>query len=215
MSVDVSAIFPLELSSLGVQSSWRTSVVELGGGNEQRAVLWSDARRRYDASTPTLTLVQYRQIESHHNGRRGQGRAFPVRDRSAWRATGQALGTAGGIASTMQLTVASGDASNAYGREIYLPQSGTVHIYANAVEKAETTDWTMAYSGATAGTLTWVTNQTGATITADFDYYVPVRYLQDELPGAELFIWDSTTNLGLVRGPSIPLIEVRWAGEFA
>lgn len=113
----------------------------------------------------------------------------------------------------MQLTVASGDASNAYGREIYLPETGTVRIYANAVEKFETTDWTMAYSGSTGGTLTWVTNQSGKTIVADFDYFIAVRYDIDEMPDSELFIWTDGNN-GLVRGPSLPLIEVRYPGEF-
>lgn len=114
----------------------------------------------------------------------------------------------------MQLVVASGDAGNAYAREIYLPESGTVRIFANAVEKAETTDWTLAYSGSTGGTLTWVTDQTGKSITATFDYYIPARYLVDELPGAELFIWTTGTS-GIVKGPSIPIMEVRFASEYA
>lgn len=208
------AVFPLELSALGIQTAWSTTVVELGGGNEQRNVNFGDARRHYDANTPTLTLAQYLQIEKHFNARRGRGRSFPLRDRSSFRSSAsEPIGTAGGISSTMQLVVASGDASNAYAREIYLPESGTVHIYANAVEKTEGVHWSMAYTGATAGTLTWLANFTGQTITASFDYYIPVRYDVDQLSGPELFVWTSGTT-GLVKGPAIPLIEVRYANEF-
>lgn len=207
------AVFPLELSALGIQTAWSTTVVELGGGNEQRNINFGDARRHYDANTPTLTLAQYLQIEKHFNARRGRGRSFPLRDRSSFRAATEALGTAGGAASTMQLVVASGDASNAYAREVYLPESGTLHVYANAVEKTEGVDWSMAYTGATAGTLTWINSFSGQSITWSGDYYIPVRYDLDQLSGPELFIWTSGTT-GLVQGPSIPLIEVRYANEF-
>lgn len=207
------AVFPLELSALGIQTAWSTTIVELGGGNEQRNINFGDARRHYDANTPTLTLAQYLQIEKHFNARRGRGRAFPLRDRSSFRATTEALGTAGGAASTMQLVVASGDASNAYAREVYLPESGTLHVYANAVEKTEGVDWSMAYSGATAGTLTWINSFSGQSITWSGDYYIPVRYDLDQLSGPELFIWTTGTT-GLVKGPAIPLIEVRYANEF-
>ena len=207
-------VFPLELSSLTPKTSWKTVVVELGGGGEQRAGLWSDARRRYNATTaPNMTLANYLLIEKHFNARRGQLFSFPLRDRSSWRATLEPLGTAGGIASTMQLQVAWGDGTNAYNREIYLPESGTVHVFANAVEKTQTTDWTLAYTGSTAGTLTWVTDQTGKSITATFDYYVPVRYEIDEMPDSKLFQWTSGTT-GISNGPELPLIEVRYTAEF-
>lgn len=188
--------------------------MELGGGGEQRNVNWSDARRRYDASlAENFQLTEFITVEKFFNARRGRGRAFPLRDSTSFRATTQALGTAGGNGSTMQLVVAYGDAGNAYTREIYLPETGTVHVFANAVEKTEGVHWSMAYSGATAGTLTWLASFSGQTITATFDYFVPVRFDIDEFPDAQLFIWTSGTT-GLVKGPSLPLIEIRYAGEF-
>jgi uncharacterized protein (TIGR02217 family) len=207
-------VFPLELSALTPKTSWQTQVTELGGGAEQRAGLWADARRRYDArNADALTLAQYNQIEKHFNARRGKLFSFPLRDRSSFTVTGEPLGTGGGVASTNQLTINRGDAGNAYNREIYLPESGTIHIFAGASEKFEGTDWTLAYSGATAGTVTWLVNVTGLTLTWTGQFFIPVRYDVDELPDSKLFVW-SPNNTGLISGPEIPLIEVRYPSEF-
>lgn len=214
MAFDSGVPFPLELAALTPKTTWSNTVAIMGGGSEQRNQNWNDARRRYDASTAaTLTLVSLHLVEKHFNARRGRTRSFALRDRSSFRATTEPLGTAGGIGSTMQLQVAGGDSGNAYNREVYLPESGTVRIFANAVEKTETTHWTMAYTGATAGTLTWVASFAGQSITATFDYWSCVRYDLDEFPDSELFVWTTGTT-GLVRGPSLPLIETRYPDEF-
>ena len=214
MAFDSGVPFTLELSALTPKTTWQTTVVMMAGGSEQRNSGWSDARRRYDASTAqSLTLVELQSIEKHFNARRGRTRCFALRDRSSFRAATEAIGTAGGIGSTMQLQVAGGDSGNAYNREIYLPESGTIHVYANAVEKTQTTDWTLAYTGATAGLLTWVTSVSGQSITWSGDYWIPVRYDIDEFPDSKLFMWTTGTS-GLVQGPSLPMIEVRYASEF-
>lgn len=214
MAFDQGVPFPLELAALTPKTTWQTTVVMLASGSEQRNAGWSDARRRYDASTAqTLTLNSLLSVEKHFSARRGRARSYALRDRTSFRASTEALGTAGGIASTMQLAVVGGDAGNAYSREIYLPESGTIHVFANAVEKAETTDWTLAYTGATAGTLTWVTSVSGQSITWSGDFWVCVRYDIDEFPDAQLFHWTTGTT-GLVSGPSIPLIETRYPDEF-
>lgn len=208
-------VFPRELSALTPKTSWQTQVTELGGGAEQRAGLWGDARRRYNASNPTLTKAQFLTIEAHFNGRRGKLHSFPLRDRSSWRATAEAFATGTGSAlSPQQLLINSGDSGNAYNREIYLPEVGTVHVYDNAVEKTITSDWTVATSGSGAGLITFLYTPANAhVLTATFDYYVPVRYDVDELPDSRLFVWNSN-DTGLVEGPDIPLIEVRYASEF-
>ena len=205
--------FPIALSALTPKTSWNTQVTELGGGNEQRALLWSDARRRYDARTAgTLLLSQFNTVEKFFNARRGKGISFKLTDNTNYKVTMEGQGTAGAIASTMQLTINRGDASNAYNREIYLPKTGTVHIFANAVEKVVATDWTLEYNGANGGKLTWVTDQSGKTITATFEYYIPVRFDIDEFPDARMFVYAS--DAGLLEGPDIPLIEVRYPGEW-
>lgn len=212
-----SNVFPRELSALTPKTSWQTQVTELGGGNEQRAALWGDARRRYNASNPTLTLSQFQSIEKHFNARRGRLFSFPLRDRESFRITvAEAFWTsAGGASETAQLVINSGDAGNAYNREIYLPESGTIHVYDNAVEKTEGVHWTLAYTGATAGLVTLLYTPTaGHVFTWIGDFWIPVRYDIDEMPDSKLFVWDSGTNGGLLDGPDIPMIEIRYPGEW-
>lgn len=213
MAFDSGVPLPVELSALTPKSNWSNTVVMVAGGSEQRNGNWSDARRRYDAGTLAMPLSTWLLIEKHFNGRKGRLRSFALRDRTSYRATTEPLGTAAGIGSTMQLVVASGDSGNAYIREIYLPESGTVHIFANSVEKTEGVHWSMAYSGSTAGTLTWLASFSGQSITATFDYWIPVRYDVDEFPDSKLLAWVTGTS-GLVQGPSVPLIEIRYLDEF-
>lgn len=214
MAFDAGYPFPLELAALTTQTTWSDTVVIMGSGSEQRNQNWNDARRRYDASTAqALTLASLLTVQNHFNARRARTRTFALRDRSGFRASTEPLGTAAGIGSTMQLTVASGDGGNAYGREIYLPESGTIVIKANTVTLTQGVDYNLAYTGATAGTLTWLISYSGQSITWSGDYWVCVRYDLLEFPPAELFIWTSGTT-GLAKGPSIPLIEVRYPDEF-
>lgn len=189
---------------------WEDSVVRLGGGGEQRSIFWSDALRYYDANTPNLTLAQYLQIEKHFNARRGRGRSFKLRDRSSYRATTEAFGVGDGSTTVFQLSVASGDSGNAYAREIYLPENGTISIFDNASPVSPT----ITYTGANAGRVTFSpAPTTGHVLTWSGDYWIPVRYDTKELD-PKLFIWRSD-GTGLVEGPSIPLVEVRYVSEFA
>lgn len=213
MSSFDSVPFPKELAALSVKSTWADTVVMVGGGSEQRAILWSDARRRYDAATAAhMTLADYLLIEKHFNARKGRGRAFPLRDRTSFRAATEALGAAGGIASTMQLSVASGDAGNAYGREIYLPETGTITVRANTVPLVENTDYTLAYTGASGGLLTWLISYSGQSITWSGDFWIPVRYDISEMPEYNMIVWTGGTS-GVVQGASLPMIEVRYTDE--
>lgn len=206
MAFDAGAYFPLELSAITPKTTWQTTVVMVAGGSEQRNAGWSDARRRFNATNPTLTLAQFRLIEKHFNGRRGRARSFPLRDRSSFQATTEAFGTGDGVTVAFQLTINQGDSGNAYNREIYLPENGTVLIYDNASIKTETTHYTINYN---TGLVTFVVAPTAAhVLTWSGNFYVPVRYDADELPDSKLFLW-RTDGTGLMDGPSIELIETR------
>lgn len=218
MAFDSGYPFPLELAALTPQTIWNDTIVVMGGGSEQRNQNWGDGRRRYDASTAaTLTLASLTSVHNHFNGRRARTRSFALRDRSAFRASTETIGVGDGVATAFQATVASGDGGNAYGREIYLLESGTVSVFDNGtpvLEGAGAGKFTVPYSGATAGLFTFGTAPiAGHVLTASFDYWVCVRYDIQEFPASELFIWTTGTT-GLVKGPSISLIEVRYPDEF-
>lgn len=206
-------LFPKAIASISGGPSWVTDVIRYGNRAEQRVALQGDARRRYELSLAHITDAEYRSIVKHHNARRGKLHSFPLDDLMFNSVTAEPFGTGGGIGSTNQLTLNEGDASNAYNREIYLPKSGTIQIRANGNLKTETTDYTIAYSGATAGLVTWVTSVSGQTLTWTGNFYVPVRYDLDELPSPELIGIRGTT--GIVRGPqSIALVEVDYPAEW-
>ncbi len=204
----------MELSAIDSNDTWDNTIIALGSGSESRNINWSDSKRVFDAKTAAnLTVPNLNLIRKHFNSMRGSGFSFPLRDRSLFQATTEGFGTGGGIASTNQLTLNDGNSSNAYNREIYLPESGTIHIYANAVEKIEGVDWTLAYSGATGGLVTWLTSVSGLTLTWTGNFYLPVRYNLKSFPSASLFKW-TASGIGVFSGPSIAMSEVNYPGEF-
>jgi uncharacterized protein (TIGR02217 family) len=207
------SLFPLTVAALGAAPSWAVDVVQLGGGAEQRIATQGDSIRRYNAATAITRISDFDAIVHHFNGRRSMLFSFPLKDQTLFKVTLEPLGTGGGVASTNQLTLNEGDATNAYGREIYLPKTGTIHIFAGVTEKVEGTDWTLAYTGATAGRVTWLTSVTGQTLTWTGEFYIPVRYDLETLPEAEVFAMLSST-VGLRRPASIGLVEVRYLSEF-
>lgn len=206
-------LFPKALASLSGGPTWATDVMRFGNRAEQRVALQGDARRRYELSLSHITDAEYRSVIKHHNARRGMLHSFPLQDEFSKSVTSEPLGTGGGIGSTNQLTLNEGDASNAYNREIYLPKTGTVQIRANGNLKVENTDYTLAYTGATGGLVTWLTSVSGQTLTWTGSFYVPVRYDVDELPSPTIVAL--LTNGAVVSGPkSIPIVEVNYVGEF-
>jgi len=204
--------FPVEVRSLQGTPKWRVDVIEMAAA-EQRVILDSDSMRDYEAAHSTLTLQQGRDILKFFNARRGPGHSFKIRDKILYQATAEPIGTAGGIGSSMQLIINEGDTANAYNREIYLPETGSVVIKAGVTTMVEGTDYSLNYNGANGGKFTWITNRSGQIITADFRFYVPVRFVTESLPDLEVILWRSN-NTGAVTGPTIPLKEVDYPGEF-
>lgn len=210
MAFDLSAVFPLELAAITPKTTWSTTVVQMGGGSEQRNTNWTDARRQFDATTaPNMTLANFRLIEKHFNGRRARARAFPVLDRSCFSATTEVFGTGDGSTTAFQLVIADGDSANAYTREIYLPIAATYSIFDNASPVTEGVGAGKFQLSLSTGIVTFGTAPVlGHSLTWTGQFYVPVRYMIDEMPDSRLFIWTTGTS-GLVSGPSIGLIETR------
>lgn len=206
--------FPLELSALAGTPTWAVDIIKLGGGAEQRVIRHADSLRRYDAATAIMIESEYRAVMRHFNARRAQGYGFPLKDRSFYTVTNEPLGTGGGIGSTNQLTLNEGDASNPYNREIYMPVQGTIQVRANGNLKVENTDYTIAYTGANGGRVTWLVSVSGQTLTWSGEFNVPVRYDTGSLPDPELFLHRNDSNTGLVQSISIPLVEIRFAAEW-
>jgi uncharacterized protein (TIGR02217 family) len=206
--------FPFTLAALGAAPGWAVDVVELGGGSEQRIGLAGDARRRYNAGTAISKVSDFDDIVHHFNGRRSMLHSFPIKDVTLYRATLEPIGTGGGVGSTNQLTINEGDAGNAYNMEVYLPISGTVQIFAGVTLKTEGVHYTLAYTGATGGLVTWLQSVSGQALSWTGEFYIPVRYDIEQLPEADVFAYLGGTQY-LRRPANIPLIEVRYPAEFA
>ena len=210
------AVFPLTLAALGASSQWPVEVIQLGGGSEQRFTTAGDALRAYNAGTAITHISDFDSIVQHFNGRRAQLFSFPLKDLTLWHRTApEPFGTGGGVASTNQLVLNEGDATNAYNREIYLPKSGTIVIKAGVTTKTEGVDYTINYTGANGGLVTWLTSVSGQALTWTGEFYIPVRYDIGALPEAEVFaMLNLAAGTGLRRPASIPLVEVRYPAEW-
>lgn len=212
MAFDFS-LFPVPLNALGVDAAWSTTVIELGGGAEQRNINWSAIRREYDALTGIVSQATFDSVFAHFNARHAQGYSFPLLDRSFYQVTVPAqFAVADGVNTDYQLNFNIGDSIRPTPYYIYLPITGTVTIFDAGVQKTETTHWTLPYNGATGGLVHFTyLPTTGHSLTAAFQYYIPVRYNMDSM-NSKLFVWNAARSL--FEGPQIPLKEVRYPAEW-
>lgn len=205
--------FPFEVRTLNATPAWPVDIIKLGGGGEQRILLQGDSRRHYEFNFPHILLSRVREFYEFFNARRAQTHSFKIVDKTLWRATGEPLGTGGGVDSTNQLIIDEGDATNSYIREVYLPKSGTVHIFAGVTEKTQGVDWTLNYNGVNGGLVTWLTSVSGQTLTWTGEFYIPVRFDTGSLPDVSLVMY-TNNDTGAAVGPSVPMVEVDFKSEF-
>jgi len=176
---------------------FKTSIVTLDNGKEQRNQEWARARWEYEAPfTNADPEVVRKAVRDMFFAARGMNDGFRFKDWDDYQATNESLGNAPSGTTAVQLikTYAAGFPSP-YVRNILKPVSGTVTVYQAGVAKAGTLDTTTGLftpsSGWTAGQpLTW---------TGEFD--VPVRFDDDAL----LWLWDNKD----VRSATVRLVETK------
>ncbi|CAO4162823.1 phage distal tail protein, Rcc01695 family [Methylorubrum populi] len=202
--------FPLDVALRGSGGPVRrTEIVTLASGQEHRNSRWADSRRRYDAGLGIRTLDALHTVLSFFEERRGRLYGFRYRDRVDYRSgppsqapapTDQAIGTGDGANRVFALAKTYGGGPQAYRRAIAKPVAGSVRVAVNGVELAA---GAVSCDPAT-GRLTFAPGAVpppGATITAGFEFDVPVRFDTDELS-----IDLAAFTAGEV--PRIPLIEI-------
>jgi uncharacterized protein (TIGR02217 family) len=199
--------FPTSLSfgALGGPER-RTEIVTLANGHEERNSPWSQSRRRYDAGLGLRSLDDLHELLSFFEARAGQLHAFRWKDWSDHKSCApsatpgpldQPIGIGDGTTKAFQLRKGYGSGGVTHWRTITHPVAGTVKL---AVNGALRQDWTLE---ATTGLVTFATAPaSGATVTAGFEFDVPVRFDTDAIR-----IQASTFQAGEV--PSVPVIEVR------
>lgn len=202
--------FPVALSfgSLGGPER-RTDVVTLASGFEERNTPWEHSRRRYDAGVGLRSLEDVEAVVAFFEARRGRLHGFRWKDWSDYRsarhgrettAEDQEIGRGDDVQRVFQLVKSyrSGDA--VYTRPIRKPVAGTVRVALSGTELVEGVEFTVDHG---AGLVSFVNApDSGAVITAGFDFDVPVRFDTD-------MIQVSVASFNAGQIPDIPVIEVR------
>lgn len=189
----------------------RTDVVVLGSGFEERNSRWAASRRSYNAGYGVTSLDALYEVIAFFEERRGRFHGFRWRDHADWKsgppgaatsALDQAIGVGDGAALSFQLRKTYGSAHAPFEREIRKPVAGTVKIAVDGVIQTAGVHFTV---DTTTGIVLFEEGEApgiGASVTAGFEFDVPVRFDTDKLD----------VNLsGFASGaiPSIPVVEIR------
>lgn len=192
---------------------WRTEIVALASGREERNSPWANARMMFNVGYGVRELADLASVTAFFNARRGRRYGFRFKDWSDYTstdpgssiaATDQSIGTGDGSTTTFQLVKAYTSGGETWSRSIAKPVSGTVLIAVAGVAQTEGVDFTV---DTTTGVVTFLSGSipaASAAVTAGYQFDVPVRFDTDHLPATL-----ETGELGTY--PDIPLIEV--AGE--
>jgi uncharacterized protein (TIGR02217 family) len=189
----------------------RTDVVVLGSGYEERNSRWANSRRSYSAGYAVKSLDELHSVIAFFEERRGRLYGFRWRDHADWKscppqdvpaAADQVIGVGDGTTAAFQLKKTYGGADAPWVREIKKPVAGTVLVAVNGIQQSLGTDFTVDVA---AGLVTFLAGHipaNGSSITAGFEFDVPVRFDTDKL---EISL--SGFRAGAI--PNIPLVEVR------
>lgn len=177
---------------------YATDIVITHGGFEQRNINWSQARARYNVAQGVKTRTQLEALIAFFRARKGRAIGFRFKDWTDHQATAQIIGSGDGVNAQFQLIKHYTSGGTQEYRAITKPVNGTVCIYKDGV--LQTSGVTVNH---TTGLVVFATPPAeGTTITADFEFDVPVRFDTDRL-AATLDAYGAHSWL------DIPLIEVR------
>lgn len=191
--------FPVDISygSAG-GPEYATDVIISQSGHEQRNINWNEARARYNVAHGVKSKTQLSELIAFFRARKGRAYGFRFKDWGDYQATGQIIATGDGARNIFQLIKTYENAGEIDTRIIHKPVAGSVKIYVDNVE--QTSGITVDN---TSGQISFViAPASGAIISADFEFDVPVRFDTDRLNA-------SLEAYGVHSWPDIPLIEVR------
>lgn len=185
----------------------RTDVVSTASGKEERNSRWSHSRRKYNVGFGIKSVAQLQTVIDFFEARRGRLHGFRFKDYTDFKSCGptatptrtdQLIGTGNGSNASFQLVKNYGAPTRTYARPIHAPVVATLLV---AVNGSATTAFTVNDTGL-------ITFNVGsipanlATVTAGFEFDVPVRFDTDE-------ITVNLTHFEAGEIPDIPLVEVK------
>ena len=189
----------------------RTDVVTLGSGFEERNSRWADSRRAFNAGYGVKSVDDLHAVIAFFEERRGRLHSFRWRDHSDWKSCApsatpsqldSAIGTGDGVIATFQLKKTYGSAFAPWTRIIKKPVAGTVKIAVAGAARVLGTDYAVDVATGIVTFLAGHIPSTGQSVTAGFEFDVPVRFDSDKL---------EVNMTGFAHGaiPNIPIVEVR------
>lgn len=187
----------------------RNEIVEMTSGRERRNARFAHSRHRYDAGTGVRSIKDLHDLIAFFEARRGSLHGFRFRDPFDMKSCrpednptpfDEAIGVGDGTTLRFALTKTYGSGDDAYRRLILKPVLSTLRVAVNAVEQASPSQF--SFDAATGEVVFAAAPGSGLTVTAGFEFNVPVRFDTDRLT-----VSLSTFNAGQI--PSIPLVEVR------
>lgn len=202
--------FPASLSfgSMGGPER-RVSVVTLANGFEERNTPWVHSRRRYDAGMGMRSLDDIETLIAFFEARQGQLYGFRWKDWSDYKSGrasegvapwDQTIGVGDGTMRVFQLQKAYASGSQAYVRPIRKPVVGTVMVGVGPSQQTEGVDFVV--DPGTGEIVFTVAPASGLTVTAGFEFDVPVRFDTDR-------IMTSVASFQAGDVPSVPIVELR------
>lgn len=202
--------FPANLSfgSLG-GPEWRTEIVTLSNGHEERNSPWAHSRRRYDAGVGLRSLDDVERLLAFFEARGGQLHGFRWKDWADFKSCppsqavsyeDQLLGHGDGASTVFRLRKSYRSGEGEYVRPILKPVSGSVKVGVQGTYQAEAVVWDLDEN---TGLVTFREAPVeGAPITAGFEFDVPVRFDTD-------MIQVSVQSFQAGELPQVPVVEVR------
>jgi uncharacterized protein (TIGR02217 family) len=187
--------------------AFSTEIVVIDSGYERRNQNWSQARRSYDARTGVRSAADAAALLNFFHARAGRARGFRLKDWSdftsaadnisapAW--SDQSIAIGDGATAVFQLVKNYSSGGITHPRAITKPVAGSVVLGVNGAQV--TSGWSV---DTTTGLVTFaVAPAAGQTITAGFQFDVPVRFDTDQLTLA--------TETYAMSKAEIPIVEVR------
>ena len=189
---------------------FRTTVIELWSGHEQRNIDWQVPRLKYNIKYGLKTHADVVTVLDFFYAMQGRAHSFRFRDRFDWWSGQSVAGDTSNVnwtdvnlgapgAATQQLVKTYTQGAVTLNRTIERPISGTVRAGWSGLERTQGVDWTVDTS---TGILTYLAGDPGVAVSAGFEFDVVVRFDMDYFAPvwANLGVMDSDVMLVEVRG---------------
>lgn len=185
----------------------RTQIVELASGAEERNASWANSRRRYDVAYGIRRADDLAAVVAFFEARNGRLHGFRFKDWADHKSclpsqvpgpTDQVVGTGDGSQTVFQLVKSYASGAQSWTRVIAKPVADTVRVALDGIEQGN--GWAVDPTTGLLGFAAEPSN--GVTITAGFEFDVPVRFDSDLLD-----VTLDVERLGSIT--SIPLLEIR------